>query len=204
MSGYSLIKKLHYKGNVLLGAGCYAAALETRNPNIVAKVGTTLKDPWLQFYEQIIKKCQKNKYVPQIFDIHINKRMDYYMCKMERLDRYPSSTFRAMQHHALSHLLSSLVVEKISEQDYYTEIKKYKAVSDPDALLQILHRLQAIKPKGVRIDLHTGNLMYRNDELVVLDPWCEDTIADSQNVEDWAEYELGFGEYDDDEEGSYN
>ena len=203
MSGYSLIKKLHFKGNVVIGAGCYSAALETRNPDIVAKVGTTNTDPWLLYYELIIKNCSKNKYVPRVYQIHINKRMDYYMCKMERLDIRPTSAYRANQHRSLSNLLTNVVNGSYSEEHYYNEISKYKAVSDPDALLQVLHRLHNIKPKNVRIDLHTGNLMYRNDELVVLDPWCEDDIDETQNVEEWVEYELGFGDYDYDED-SYN
>lgn len=202
MSGYSLIKKLHYKGNVVIGAGCYSAALETRNPDIVAKVGTTISDPWLQFYERVIKSCAKNRYVPRVYQIHVNKRMDYYMCKMERLDARPSSSVRANQHQSLSGLLGHVVDEQSSEAEYYHEIKKYAAVPDPDALLQVLHRLQTNKPKDVRVDLHASNIMYRNDELVILDPWCEEDIDDTQNVEEWVEYELGFGE-DYDEESSY-
>lgn len=189
MSGYRLIEKLTTKGNVVIGAGCYSAALQTADNSIVAKVGTTLRDPWLDYYDEIISIDKKNKYVPQVYEIHVNNSMDYYLCKMEKLDEQANSATRRKQHYDLCFLIEQFAMSLIDEDKYYREIAQFTAVSDPNQLLQLLNKIKDRCPEDTRIDLHSNNIMYRNDEIVILDPWCEEDIDDTQNVEEWLDWD---------------
>lgn len=194
MSGYRLIERLTARGNVVIGAGCYSAALETKNSSLVIKVGTCLSDPWVDYYKRIISKNSKNRYLPKVVDMHINTKMDYYVCKMEKLDSRPSSITRANQHYDLAILIEQYCMCLISENEYYSKVVKFSAVSKPDELLYAIDKIKNTLPEHARIDLHSGNIMYRNDEVVILDPWAETDMAEDQNVEEWLEYDANIEE----------
>ena len=43
---------------------------------------------------------------------------------------------------------------------------------------------------ATKLDLHSGNVMFRGYELVITDPWCNVEMDDVPSVCDWAEENL--------------
>jgi hypothetical protein len=84
----NIIKNRIRAGNTLLGVGCYSAAILPKNTSNsrVIKVGNTVDDPWLEYYEYAISKAPDNPYFPKIHDLHIDYQHDYYVAVVEKLD----------------------------------------------------------------------------------------------------------------------
>ena len=84
----NIIKNRIRAGNTLLGVGCYSAAIlpKKKNANKVIKVGNTVDDPWLDFYERSVLRYPDNPYFPKVYDFHIDYDNDYYVAVVERLN----------------------------------------------------------------------------------------------------------------------
>ena len=84
----NIIKNRIRAGNTLLGVGCYSAAIlpKKKNANKVIKVGNTVDDPWLDFYERSVLRYPDNPYFPKVYDFHIDYDNDYYVAVVEKLN----------------------------------------------------------------------------------------------------------------------
>lgn len=199
MSGYRVIKKLTAQGNVVIGAGCYSAAIKTRNDTVL-KVGTTLEDPWLDFYEDVAKDSN-NPHLIKVYKLTLDKGYYYYVAYTELLQARPESETAKLNHFKLSSCINDYIYESDSTDNIISKLKKYHSVTvpNPEVFLHLIDKLKSRVPDGCRMDLHCNNFMYRGNIAVIIDPWCEQDIPDEQNVEEWLE-ESSYGESSD----SYN
>ena len=111
-TGSRLAKKLSIRGNTVAGVGCYSAVIEKRNTDkTVIKIGTTLTDPWLQYYESVIVPLKGNPFIPKVNSVREFYGYDeeYYIADMEVL--YPTSNTK------LSELCSCLLYTSPSPRD---------------------------------------------------------------------------------------
>lgn len=196
MQGHRVIKSLTRKGNVILGVGCYSAALKTSKENLILKIGTTLDDPWLDYYNLIIKDNKENVFVPRIEHFVAIHEQNYYVVKMEKL--YPVE----MEQYNLISALAKYMIGNLSEADLAYEIQSYSDnIPDFDQLITLLNTIkdnsswedEEDTQINRKIDFHNGNFMLREDKtLVLIDPWCEWEIED--DFSEWATKHLQWGE----------
>lgn len=193
------------RGNVILGAGCYAAALEsTADNNKIIKVGTSTSDMWLAYYYEI---CSVNKGVtciPRIYSFHKDEENEYYVAVMEKLYMYHDSDTEKAKS-----LVRNYVSGSISRDEWLDEAVMYP--KQFNHLGQFLHVMNEIRDRSSEedpdecefiddyraVDLHSANMLSRsNGQLVITDPWCNhpDLMDELQDVGEWATETLGYYE----------
>jgi hypothetical protein len=198
MTAFNLIKSLTKRGNVVLGAGCYAAAIGSANSSHIIKIGNSMDDPWLDYYHNIIKTNQANPYVPKIKHFMCDQEHNFYVCVMERLDEEASVN---IDKNSLIELCKDYTTHMITREEFVDEVVKFPAaVPCPDMLANLLDKIHEgtdIFGYGEdyedghvrRLDMHRGNFMFRDNLLVVTDPWSEADMSDIQDVSNWVESE---------------
>jgi hypothetical protein len=197
MTAFNIIKSLTKQGNSIIGAGCYAAALSSRiDYNKIIKVGNNINDPWLDYYE-IIKANQHNPCVPRIYSFHIDASNGYYVCVMERLqDAYDTPNTKQN-----ADLCKDYTQRWITREEFLEKSAKYPTVFPyPELLADLLDKIYEDTQffstddtddfdgdiGGMRkLDMHSGNFLYRDGAIVVTDPWCEADMSDICDVSDW-------------------
>jgi hypothetical protein len=190
-AAYSIIRNAHKKGLKILGAGCYSAVLETKDPNTVIKVGADIFDPYLYYAKEIMSK--QNKHFPKIKKLYIDNEHGYYIVYLEKLFEMQSAQLVKYQEiydwavkeeakpQWVDTTLDAAVNTIVELADYrsYAEIVQAKTTGD------ILH-------DACRLDLHESNVMCRNDgTFVFADPLCNYEMYDVPEVEEWLDHELG-------------
>ena len=201
MTAFNIIKSLTKRGNVVLGAGCYAAVLETKTEKVL-KVGAQTTDPWLDYYSLVIKHNQKNQHVPKTYHVHIDNQHDYYVCYMERL--VPLSD----DLKDLAKLCEDFTKGWLDDEEIIKALHDYSEnVPNPQELVAILKQIKEltqahkayssddVDASARTLDLHTGNFMLRNDVLVVTDPWCEHDMSDLRAVNEWLNHHNIYSSY---------
>lgn len=196
MTAFNLIKSLTKRGNVVLGSGCYAAAIDSRDMSQVIKIGNSMTDPWLDYYHLIIKQNQANPHVPKVKYFMCDEEHSYYICIMERLDegeyKHNSRKVATLCREYTTHMIT---------REEFVDVAKLHDEAIPCAnmlanLLDKIHEHTSIfarefvnnsefAPNERLLDMHNGNFMYRDDVVVVTDPWCESDMSDLVDVSDW-------------------
>lgn len=194
MTAYNIIKSLRKRGNVVLGSGCYSAALETRNQNVIIKVGTTTSDPWLAYYAQILVHYKHNAAAPKVHSMYIDVDNNYFVCTMERLTHKPahSNIVDACKEYIQGWITDSDVIDILSEQapgsDAAHVLQLLNAIKErTDYVSRDYYDSDDVDSNARMLDLHEGNIMWRGDQLVIIDPWCEVYIDETQDVSEWLE-----------------
>lgn len=194
MTAFNIIKSLTKQGNSVIGAGCYAAALSSRvDYNKIIKVGNNVNDPWLDYYE-IIKANQHNPCVPRIYSFHIDASNGYYVCVMERLqsnDEQPNAKKNA-------ELCKDYTQHWITREEFIEiAAESPSTFPHPELLADLLDSISngtdmfgndedCDDMTGMRkLDMHSGNFLYRDGAIVVTDPWCEANMEDIVDVSNW-------------------
>ena len=162
-----LIRRLKQRGYVLLGTGCYSAVFEGKDRRQAIKIGSTLSDPWLIYAEKIIGL--DNPLFPRIYSLHTFEYADYYVAVTERLDC-------------------------VDEDDWSTDSswmqlsREIRDCTSTEPSVRQAGRLLNSLLKNIdyaRLDLHKGNIMKRENQLVLNDPLAEEEIESS--FEAWIE-----------------
>ena len=210
MTAYRLIRNTAKAGNTVLGAGCYSAALESyARDDTVIKIGNNMSDPWITYYEQVIAKMQDNPCVPKVKSFYIDYANEYYVCVMERLqDSCPVYENR----DAAYNLVRDYLYGELSQKKF---VKRARKLSQQfpyiDAMVELLDTIVGLTDafteedaedlcydedymSATKLDMHSGNVMFRGYELIVTDPWCNVEMTDVPDVSSWAEENLT--EYD--------
>lgn len=202
-TAFNVIKSFTKRGNVLIGAGCYAAALESKaDIDKVIKIGNNLNDPWLDYYEEVIKTNQDNPCVPKVFSLKVQRSDGYYICIMERLVSSPFDTDIIKVKRAIR----SYVLGDLTREEWLDEIIDHpKLIGHPGYMLKIMDEIRDRSDLDDecyddtdwddmwnlrRVDLHSDNILQRADgQLVITDPWChaEDLMTELVDVANWAE-----------------
>lgn len=198
MTAYNIIKSLSRKGNAVIGAGCYAAALECRtDTSKIIKIGNNIDDPWLSYYYLLIKNNQHNICIPRIESLYIDDKHNFYVCIMERLIQRSND-----YENAAKKIIKDYAEQKIDKNEFVDAIVDYpKAVPSIGSMLQVLDKIienstytyNDYEDDARVLDLHAGNILARSSgALVITDPWCqtEDIMADMEDLESWAERNL--------------
>jgi hypothetical protein len=197
MTAFNIIKSLTKQGNSVIGAGCYAAALTSRvDGNKIIKIGNNVNDPWLDYYE-IIKANQHNPCVPRIYSFHIDASNGYYVCVMERLQDAGDNTNTKQN----AELCKDYTQRWITREEFIEAANKTpKTFPYPEQLADLLDKISNDTDVfgneddedfdgdmgGMRkLDMHSGNFLYRDGAIVVTDPWCEADMSDITDVSNW-------------------
>jgi len=204
MTAYRLIKNTAKAGNAIIGAGCYAAALESHaRDDTVIKIGTNMADPWIYYYDMIISKMQDNPCVPKVKSFHIDHSNEYYVCVMERLEEScPNYCHRNGSYDAIKEYLYGDLRKK-----KFLKIAKNKypeQLPNPTAMLEVLDNIIRLtdafteedaediqynwdEPMDAnKLDMHHGNVMFREGAaLVITDPWCNVDMTSVPDVSMW-------------------
>lgn len=201
MTAFNVIKSLTKRGNVVLGSGCYAAAIDSKDLSQVIKIGNNMEDPWLEYYHLIIKNNQHNPHVPKVKYFMCDEQHSYYICIMERLDEETyigASNYK----HDLAELCKDFTSSMITEQEFLAFVTAFvDAVPEPALLVELLLNIRNFTEVFVgggscdsngdfpyserKLDMHRGNFLFRDAVLVVTDPWCESDMSGITDVSDW-------------------
>lgn len=193
MTAFNLIKSLKKRGNVLLGSGCYAAAISSANSEQIIKIGNSTTDPWLDYYHIIVKTNQNNPHVPKVQSFMCDEEYNYYVCVMEKLENNASN----YKTDAVE-LCKDYTTRLITYEEFIVHAKRFKkAIPNPDMLANLLDKIYEytevftydygyeFSENARRLDMHKGNFLFRGDLLVVTDPWCENDMSDIVEVDAW-------------------
>ena len=208
MTAYRVLKNTEKAGNVLIGAGCYAAVLENRsNCEKVVKIGNSSEDPWLEYYERIVKPLQGNPHVPRVDKLYIDHHNDYYVANMERLQPKMYDDFSDYDDHndSLKEELADDINQYIKGEIIWKEFcdvwDQYPDIVDLPALGQVMDAIlsatDALTDEDQseiiennedvelynKLDLHSGNIMFRNNTVVITDPWCGVLVDEHPSME---------------------
>lgn len=202
MTAFNLIKSFTKRGNAIIGAGCYAAVLESKAvSDRVIKIGNNTDDPWLRYYNQIVKKNQHNSCVPKVMSLQVDKDHEYYICVMEKL-------YYDDRQEKEKNLVRDYVRGLLSKDEWLDKAVEYrKAFPHLGGMLTLMDMLKANGVSDLeepyedeyedvysvnRLDLHTANILSRaNGQLVITDPWCNlhECMEDIRDVAEWTEQE---------------
>ena len=210
----NLIKNRVKAGNTVIGVGCYSAALTATHEDKVIKVGNTTNDPWLEFYNEVIRANPKNIHLPKVHDIHIDYDNDYYVAVVEKLYEHDE---RFMGDREGTDLLEEAVIECISDRSvdkfsFFVSLDDCKTCYgefEPHQLHSVCNQIQDLVRRSYRacwdcecedadscdcgseslsVDLHTNNILYRKDgTLVINDPVCDANMEDVDDLSNWAD-----------------
>lgn len=206
----NIIKNRVKAGNTVIGVGCYSAALTATQEDKVIKVGNTTDDPWLDFYEQVIKVNPNNIHLPTVHSIHIDHDNDYYVAVVEKLYEHQDREFGDIVGNDL---LEDKITECITDNSIgqfeffialddcrtsfgeFDEYQLYSACNQIQDLIRRSYRQSEFDEEGyesLSLDLHTNNILYRKDgTLVINDPICDTDMEDVDDLSNWAdEHEL--------------
>jgi hypothetical protein len=86
----------------------------------------------------------------------------------------------------------------ITREEFVDAARQYPvAVPCPDMLANLLDKIyedtevfgydDCTEGLSRRLDMHRGNFMFRNDLLIVTDPWSEADMSEVVDVSDWVE-----------------
>lgn len=153
-----------------LGNGCYAAVFALDDERVV-KIGTNVEDPWLEY----VKSLEDNPHFPRVYRLRIFN--GYYIAEMERLE--PTS-------FALHSIVRSL-----SDWIRFDTPLDFK----PSNQLELAKRYIRSFSDKYRLDIHSGNFMYRPStisktditRIVITDPLAQEEIHENKDLEEWYE-----------------
>ena len=201
MTSHRIIKNLKRSGNTVLGVGCYSAVLSSKSGEEAIKVGTNLDDPWLDFYSLAIQEDPTNPHFPEIKNFYQDENHEFYICTLEQLHEISPT------HEDLITLVKKYTEGFLSDDEFLQEARKYsKHVPYPQ---QLMNAVKIIKTYTTHykfeegfdvtydsvecdrcLDMHRGNFMFRDELLVITDPWCNYEMSDVEDLSGWAEDNL--------------
>jgi hypothetical protein len=198
MTAFNVIKSLTKRGNVVIGSGCYAAAIDSTDRTQVIKIGNSMSDPWLDYYHLVIKKNQDNPHIPKVKYFMCDEEHSYYICIMERLDEDSCNTTPKYKTK-ITELCKDYTSCIITYAEFVTQCAAYaEAIPDVAKLAELLELIRKhtevfigdFDEQGecaIKLDMHKGNFLFRDYTLVVTDPWCENDMSDLVDVSEWVE-----------------
>lgn len=193
MTATNIIKNMTARGNVVLGSGCYAAALSTSDDTKIIKVSNDANDPWVSYYTDVISELKNNLYVPQVYSFYRDADNDYYIATMEKLYtvEYGDEAYEFLEH------IIDFLKQEISEDEFLEIAYDYvELVPDASSLLYLLRiirdktdvfdKYSTTDTDDLVLDLHYGNIMTRADgTLVITDPWCDCSVNETKDMGEW-------------------
>ncbi|QIG73177.1 putative protein kinase protein [Rhizobium phage RHph_I40] len=185
---YEVRQALQDRGYNVLGRGHFSvvvSTLESEMRNTVIKIGGCVGDAWLAF--AVFAMNNPAPWLPVIHSIHMNKT--FYIVEMEKLSSVKASLPDAT---AFIHNLRTRCV-----QENPAALGAYVSNSDAirwhlrgETMINMQHALGQIN------DLHGENYMWRDDQLVLTDPYSRTDAKLPKAPEDaWATVEVMHEDY---------
>lgn len=165
----SLELELNKQGWKRIGKGAYGIVYEHPNFSYVFKI--FYNDPAYFTYFNWAKQHQSNKHVPKIKGKYIKINSKTYAVRMEKLKPFPSDD--SVLEKYIDPDLQSKNKIKI---DYYRNIDKLVLFTNLPYLKEYFPELYEVigyiknNFSLLSQDLHSGNIMLRNDTIVITDP----------------------------------
>lgn len=190
-AAYSIIRNAHSKGFKFLGAGCYSAVFQSKDPNIVIKVGADIFDPYLYYVREITSK--ENKHFPKVKKLYIDNENSYYIVYLEKLFKMQDTQlpkYQEIYEWAVNEQQKPIWADKNLNEAVDTIIN----LADYRSYPEIVHAKAwgSVPDDACRLDLHESNVMCRADgTFVFADPLCNYKMYDVPEVEEWLDHELG-------------
>lgn len=177
----------HFRNSGLhmMGSGAYGEVWSNDSKNTVYKIGTydhKDKDGWFYFASWVVNNNIRNPYFPRIK--HLSGRPTFYVAEIEKLsdqapktDKYNeircnfSDSFRTFQNCGTSY--RDRWLRSIYD---YGELDKFEFLTDDrfwEAMDLVKTAFLEYEKLDIRLhwDVHAGNCMYRENQLVITDPW---------------------------------
>ena len=204
MTAHRIIKSLVNRGNAVLGIGCYSAAMACQADDTrIIKVGTDMEDPWLTYYSEIIKPMQGNPFVPKVYSFYHDDDNNYFVCQMERLTDLDSFYYDTkVDAKKVTKAIKQLILQSIDDSEFADICRVNPSIINTDEqisqLIAVIHSLrertevlehddQGEYPADAkRLDLHEGNIMFRGNTPIIIDPWCHNVMDDVADLTNWA------------------
>ena len=204
MTAHRIIKSLVNRGNAVLGIGCYSAAMACQADDTrIIKVGTDMEDPWLTYYSEIIKPMQGNPFVPKVYSFYHDDDNNYFVCQMERLTDLDSFNYDTkVDAKKVTKAIKQLILQSIDDSEFADICRVNPSIINTDEqisqLIAVIHSLrertevlehddQGEYPADAkRLDLHEGNIMFRGNTPIIIDPWCHNVMDDVADLTNWA------------------
>lgn len=193
-AAYSIIKKAHSKGLKFLGAGCYSAVFQTKDPDTVIKIGADIFDPYLYYIRSVDGK--QNKHYPKVKKLYVDNENEFFVAHLERLYDMPKEKHPdyqrifdwAVNDKPKPEWSDESLDEAVNTLIDLVDFRSYEDVAHAEAE----YGRWDIPDDFCKLDLHESNVMCRADGTIVFaDPFCNYKMYDVPAVEEWAEQELG-------------
>ena len=204
MTAHRIIKSLVNRGNAVLGIGCYSAAMACQADDTrIIKVGTDMEDPWLTYYSEIIKPMQGNPFVPKVYSFYHDDDNNYFVCQMERLTDLNSFNYDTkVVAKKVTKAIKQLILQSIDDSEFADICRANPSIINTDEqisqLIAVIHSLRErtevlehddqgeYPADSKRLDLHEGNIMFRGNTPIIIDPWCHNVMDDVADLTNWA------------------
>ena len=190
-AAYSIIKNAHKSGLKMLGAGCYSAVFESKDPNTVIKIGADIFDPYLYYIREVTGKV--NKHFPVIKKLFVDNEFGYYIVYLERL--FDMTTDHTSQYQDIyDWAVKDTPKPTWADETLNSAVDTIIDLADYRSYEEIVHDKvwDTVPYDACRLDLHESNVMCRADgTFVFADPLCNYKMYDIPEVEEWLDHELG-------------
>ena len=201
-------KRIKKHGNTLLGVGVYSAVIDQGSTqNKVIKIGNTLSDPWLAFYQDAIERAN-NPHFPTVYSFHYDRANEYYVAVVEKLlPEHPEGNATCSNLSCLQEILRTHIGQDSDYETFKDEIWANADTfngsfyTDVEQLWSAVLAVKEIRDDTwddetgeyeYAIDMHAGNLMFRQDGTLVLnDPLSDTEIEYEDDLAQWVEEHMG-------------
>jgi hypothetical protein len=162
---------LRSKGYEELGSGVFANVFQRKSrPNEVIKLFGTSDVAYVD-YLKFIMKHQDNPHFPKILGKPMKITPKYYAVKLEKLTKYDNkNNLHNVIETALR--LATYLGPNDSPEDFKTHEPEYDKILDSKPKLKeaIFYLAQFKNTSKYKWDIHSGNVMWRGNDIVLTDP----------------------------------
>jgi len=201
---YKVLKNTAKAGNAIIGAGVYSAVLQSGEAwkEKVIKIGNNTDDPWLDYVELFQKSplLQNNIHTPCVDRVYIDHNSEYYVANMEQLDTH--TDFENDLKLELCDSIKNLVMGEETKEEFRETWAEYSEFfpSGMDHFFLLTDEIErqtdcftfddeeewdGVDDYARKLDLHAANIMFRNNCVVITDPWCTLRVEDNPSMEDY-------------------
>ena len=201
-------KRMKKHGNTLLGVGVYSAVIDQGSTqNKVIKIGNTLTDPWIDYYQNAIVNSN-NPHFPTVHSFHHDESNEYYVAVVEKLlPTHPGGEATMAGINPLQEIFRTHIGQDSDYETFKDEVWVNADTfngpfyTDVEQLWDAVLAIKQIRDSTwdyetgeyeYAIDNHGGNLMYRQDGTLVLnDPLSDTEIQYEDDLAQWVEEYMG-------------
>ena len=171
------------KGYEQLGSGAFANVFQRKSrPNEVIKLFGTSDNAYAD-YLKFVMKHQNNPHFPKVFGKPMKITSTYYAVKLEKLEPYDKNNnlHKAIE---LALKLSTYLGPNDSPEDIKTHEPEYDKILDSKPKLkEAIFHLAQFKNKSIYDwDIHSGNVMWRGNDIVLTDPIYDEYAFSNEMV----------------------